>query len=513
MRRFDTTWRVACATLMTIWLPVAIVACGGGGGSSAPAAPPPVESAPPPVTVSAVQLDAQPMSLSASPGESVSFSVHASGTAPFSYQWFRSGIAIPGGTTSTLKLAAVRYADDASAYTVEVGNAAGTVRSQAAILSLKPAASPTLVDACTEITRPGSYRLSRDLSAGPTATCIAIHDVQDVQLDCDGHTISNGLGRGALDLRKVSNFSIRNCAITTFVLNINDSDNGSVSRNTVLPVIAVAPFSAFNVYHSKAIVFDGNTITGTLQQFYGVGNTVSNNVFTTPGTASAPAGNVLSNWGRHDRIIGNIIDGGWTGKSGEQLGSDDAQVENNTIRNVWDCGIEWLGSLTHVSIRANHIANASFCGIGGWYYAGLSDSVIANNTVEQSAEMITIFRSYGLRPAGTDSDGALPADTGVVFRNNQFVGNIFTRPTGKGSLVFLLNYNMGLPGVSISPGERPLTPADYQIVNNVFKDNQFPAGTDGPWFGDAPFIPGAIVDGGGNRCTPRSEPGYPLKCQ
>ena len=127
--------------------------------------------------------------------------------------------------------------------------------------------------------------------------------------------------------------------------------------------------------------------------------------------------------------------------------------------------------------------------------------------------MFAIFRSYGLRPAGTDFDKTLPADTALVFRNNQFIGNVFTHPKGPESFEFLLDYNTVLPGVSTMPGERPLAATDYQIVNNVFKDNQLPAGSGRPWLGNGPFIPGAIVDGGGNRCTPGKEPGYPLKCQ
>lgn len=530
MRRRDIAGRDASAVLAAIVLAIAMAsglgACGGGGGAATSPASPPVASTPaPPAPVSAVQLDAQPASLSAAAGDSVGFSVHATGTGPLTYQWFRSGMAIPGATTSALQITAVRYADDASAYTVEVGNAAGTVRSQPAILSLKAAADPVTIDACTEITRPGSYRLGKDIGTSTIgAVCLAIHDVQGVQLDCAGHAISDGgAGGNALDLRKVSNFSIRQCAVSSFVLNMNDSDNGSFSHNTVSSIGTTIPYVTFNVVHGKSIVFDGNTIAGPLQQFYGDGNTVSNNRFLTPAMSSSIAGNVVSNWGKHDRIIGNIIDGGWSGKAGEQIGSDDgiilsdnedALVENNTIGKVWDCGIEWLGTLTHAVIRANHIADASYCGIGGWYFVSLSDAVVADNTVEQSAAMIVITRTYGLRPAGTDFDKALPADTAVVFRNNQFTGNVFTNPIGSsGSMVFVLDFNAVPPGTSTLPGERPPSASDYQIVNNVFTDNQFPAGTDGPWFGPGPFVPGAIVDGGGNRCKPRSEPGYPIKCQ
>jgi hypothetical protein len=476
------------------------------------------------VTAIAPTLDAQPAAATATVGASASFSAHATGTEPLAYQWFRSGIAIPGATASSLSLGAVRYGDDAVAYTVEVSNPAGTVRSQAAVLGVNPASPATMVAACTELTTPGSYRLNADLAtAASQASCISIHDVQDIQLDCAGHRIAGegNFGARALDIRNVRNFSIKNCVLSTYSLEINDSSMGSFSRNTLFSATVGLPNSLLNAWHASAVIFDNNTITGALQQFYGVGNTVSNNHVTAAAGEHSVAGTVVSNWGTHDRILGNVLNGGWPGGAccnGADDGiiltdNDDAVVENNTINDVWDCGIEWLGTLTRATIRGNHVVNAANCAIGGWYWASLSDSVIASNTSEKSATLFSIFRAYGLRPAGSDSEHRLPADTAVVFTNNLFEGNIFKNPSLLGAAgSFPLYSNLGYSGISTLPGERAPGPGDFQLKNNVFRNNQFSTDVEGPGFGTGAVIPGAVVDGGGNKC--RTPPGdnYPLKC-
>jgi len=73
-------------------------------------------------------------------GGSAAFSVSASGTAPLSYQWMKGDTEIAGATSATLALATVQAADAAS-YSVVVTNAAGSVASNAATLTVNPAAT------------------------------------------------------------------------------------------------------------------------------------------------------------------------------------------------------------------------------------------------------------------------------------------------------------------------------------------------------------------------------------
>lgn len=101
-----------------------------------------VTSAPVALTIAgAPVILAQPADLTAYVGTLATFSVNASGDAPLTYQWRRSGTNltdsgnISGATTSQLNLNPVAFAD-AGPYSVLVSNTAGSVTSAVATLSV-----------------------------------------------------------------------------------------------------------------------------------------------------------------------------------------------------------------------------------------------------------------------------------------------------------------------------------------------------------------------------------------
>lgn len=69
-------------------------------------------------------------------GAAVAFETNAAGSGPFQYQWLRNGEPIAGATSGALGLASVRLAD-AGSYAVRVTNAAGSVVSGAAMLTVE----------------------------------------------------------------------------------------------------------------------------------------------------------------------------------------------------------------------------------------------------------------------------------------------------------------------------------------------------------------------------------------
>src|ERR1041385_1506645 len=93
----------------------------------------------------------QPQSLSVSNGLPAAFSVSASGTAPLSYQWRRNGVALPGATSLGLALPSVQPADTGE-YSVTISNAAGSVTSAVAVL--------TVLGPVTILTQPQSLVLT-----------------------------------------------------------------------------------------------------------------------------------------------------------------------------------------------------------------------------------------------------------------------------------------------------------------------------------------------------------------
>jgi CotH kinase protein/Lamin Tail Domain/Immunoglobulin domain/Bacterial TSP3 repeat len=79
-----------------------------------------------------------PASRVAGAGETVNFTVTATGTAPLNYQWIKDGGALPGATSSTLTLDLV-LPQDSGRYSVVVMNSAGsTVSSEVALLVTTP---------------------------------------------------------------------------------------------------------------------------------------------------------------------------------------------------------------------------------------------------------------------------------------------------------------------------------------------------------------------------------------
>src|SRR4029077_15954295 len=87
----------------------------------------------------APSITTQPPSQTATAGQTASFSVAATGTAPLSYQWRKNSVAISGATSSTNPTPAPTSSDSGAQFTVLVTNTAGSVSSNAATLTVNAA--------------------------------------------------------------------------------------------------------------------------------------------------------------------------------------------------------------------------------------------------------------------------------------------------------------------------------------------------------------------------------------
>jgi hypothetical protein len=81
-------------------------------------------------------ITGQPSSPTVAIGQPALFTVAASGSAPLSYQWLKSGTAIAGATKATYVTPPTSSADSGSAFTVTVSNAFGTLSSSPASLTV-----------------------------------------------------------------------------------------------------------------------------------------------------------------------------------------------------------------------------------------------------------------------------------------------------------------------------------------------------------------------------------------
>jgi predicted outer membrane repeat protein len=97
-----------------------------------------VQTVPPTITTN-------PVDQTVAPGASVSFSVAATGSVPLTYQWRKNGVTIDGATNSTY-LIGYTQAGHAGTYSVVVSNAAGTVTSSDALLTVSDFANTSFID-------------------------------------------------------------------------------------------------------------------------------------------------------------------------------------------------------------------------------------------------------------------------------------------------------------------------------------------------------------------------------
>jgi Immunoglobulin I-set domain. len=86
---------------------------------------------------SAPSITSHPQSRAVTAGESVSFSVSASGTAPLTYQWRKDGAPISGATNASYSISSAQ-SGHAGAYSVVVSNSVGSMTSNAATLTVNP---------------------------------------------------------------------------------------------------------------------------------------------------------------------------------------------------------------------------------------------------------------------------------------------------------------------------------------------------------------------------------------
>src|SRR5262249_39553638 len=100
--------------------------------------PPPTLTPPPAIT-------GQPAPQSISDGQSASFTVVATGTAPLSYQWKRNGTDIPGATLATYTLGSASLTDNAAQFSVVVTNTGGSTTSTPSSLTVA-AIAPGIVN-------------------------------------------------------------------------------------------------------------------------------------------------------------------------------------------------------------------------------------------------------------------------------------------------------------------------------------------------------------------------------
>ena len=176
----------------------------------------------------------QPVTMTVNAGATATFGVAATGTAPLSYQWYRSGAAIPGARASSYTTAETSGTDNGAVFTVTVSNVAGTVTSAAATLNVHVGPTITL------------QPVSQTVNAGQTATfSVAVTGTHPMtyQWYLDGTTIA-GATANFYTTPAVSGTN-SGAAYTVTVTNVAGSATSAPAVLTVnvAPTITLQPVS------------------------------------------------------------------------------------------------------------------------------------------------------------------------------------------------------------------------------------------------------------------------------
>ena len=140
------------------------------------------------VTLAAVApaITTQPAAQTVTEGQTATFSVTATGTAPLTYQWKKGGTDISGATSSTYTTPATSSADNAAVFTVVVTNSAGNVTSGDATLTVIPVVAPAIT------TQPAAQTITA--GATVTFTVTATGTSPNYQWKKNGINITGGTG-------------------------------------------------------------------------------------------------------------------------------------------------------------------------------------------------------------------------------------------------------------------------------------------------------------------------------
>jgi hypothetical protein len=259
------------------------------------------------VTIAAVAptITTQPASQTVTAGQTDTFSVVATGTAPLSYQWQKNDANISGATSSSYTTSATTSADNGSTFKVVVSNSAGNVTSNTATLTVNAAAvAPTIT------TQPAN----QTVTAGQTATFSVVAAGTaplSYQWQKNGANISGATSSGyttpataASDSGSTFDVVVSNSAgsVTSAAATLAVNAPPSITTQPVSQTVTVAQTATFSVVAAGTAPLsyqwqkNGANISGATSSNYTTPATTSaDNGSTFKVVVSNSAGNVTSN--------------------------------------------------------------------------------------------------------------------------------------------------------------------------------------------------------------------------
>jgi len=198
----------------------------------------------------APSITTQPSSQTVAVGQTATFAVVATGTAPLSYHWQENGVNVSGATSATYSTPPTTNTDNAATFQAVVSNSAGSVTSNRATLTVNPAvAAPTIT------TQP----LNQTVTAGQTATFSVVATGTaplGYQWQKNGANIS---GATSASYSTPVTTSADNGA--TFVVVVSNAVGSVTSKSATLTVSSAALAPVIQAHPANETVMVGQTAT------------------------------------------------------------------------------------------------------------------------------------------------------------------------------------------------------------------------------------------------------------
>jgi Abnormal spindle-like microcephaly-assoc'd, ASPM-SPD-2-Hydin len=219
------------------------------------------------ITATPPGITTQPVSQSIVAGQTATFSVVASGTAPLNYQWKKNGTAISGAASSSYTTPAETTSDNGAQFTVAVTNSAGSITSSAATLTISSAPGTLSLSSSSllfgTVTIGSSSALSTTLSnTGSSSVTVSNVVISGAGFNASGVSTGQIIGVGQAATLNVSFAPAATGAVTG---NVTVASNASNSPAIIsLAATGAAPqFTSLSWTPSTSAVIGYNVYRGT----------------------------------------------------------------------------------------------------------------------------------------------------------------------------------------------------------------------------------------------------------